>query len=181
MSIWLIYAAYIAAVNPPRLRPVLPGSDDSVEPFPVLAGAAAAFVIGLAIVAFSTELLSALDVTPETARITAGMVAALVGFRILVKPTRKPEPRLNGALAAAVPVAFPLLLTPELVALVFIYGATEPAARSVGGLGLALVTGAAVGWITHRRPTVWLASARLLAAFLILVGVALIVEGIRDV
>ena len=181
MSIWLIYAGYVAAVNPARLRPALPGSEDGAEPFPALAGAAAAFVVCLAVVAFSTDVLSALDITPETARIAAGMVAALVGFRVLVSPTRTSEPRLGGNLAAVVPVAFPLLLTPELVALVLIFGATEPAARSVGGLGLALLVGVFAARMAHRRPTVWLASARLLAAVLILVGVALIVEGIRDV
>lgn len=181
MSIWLVYAAYIAAVNPARLRPALPEHGDRARWGPLLGGAAVTLGAGALLIAFSADLLDALDITPETWRIAAGMVATLVGFRVLVFPDRPEEPRLTGLRAALVPVAFPLLITPEIVALVSIFGATEPATRSFGGLAVAVALGVAAGAIARRRPSLWLAGARLLAAVLILAGIALIVEGIRDV
>lgn len=181
MSIWLVYAGYLAAVNPARLRPALPEDDERVAWRAVIAGAAFAMGVGLLLIAVSTDLLDALDITPETWRIAAGMVAALVGLRVLAFPGRAEEPRLGGLRSAIVPVAFPLLLTPELVALVSIFGATEPATRSVGGLLVALTVGVAAGAVRHRHPTLWLAGARLFATVLLLAGLALVVEGIRDV
>lgn len=181
MSIWLVYATYLAAVNPPRLRPALPERGGRVRWPPTLVGAGVTLAFGVAIVALSTELLEALDITSETWRIAAGMVAAVVGFRVLAFPDRPDEPRFAGGWAALVPVAFPLMITPELVALVSIFGATEPATRSVGGLITAVALGAASGAIGHRHRALWLAGARFFAAVLILGGVALIVEGIRDV
>jgi small neutral amino acid transporter SnatA (MarC family) len=181
MSIWLVYAAYLAAVNPARLRPLLPQQDDRTYWAPVLSGAAAALGVCFVLVAVSTDLLEGLAITPETWRIAAGMIATIMGWRILATPGRPEEPRLRGRWEALVPVAFPLLLTPELIGLVSIFGATEPATRSIGGLVVAVAIAVGSGAIAHRRPTLWLAGARFFAALLILAGLAMVVEGIRDV
>lgn len=181
MSIWLIYASYIAAVNPARLRPVLPEHEGRVDRAALATGVALAAAIGSLIVAFSTSWLDALEITPETWRIAAGMIATVVGLRILAFAGRAKEPELAGRWSALVPVAFPLLITPELVAFVSIYGATEPATTSIGGMVAALVLGVAVGKFSYRRPGVWSAGARLFAAVLVLAGLAMVVEGIRDV
>ncbi len=181
MTIWLVFGSYLAAVNPLRLRPALPEESGRVRWQPVLLGAALVIAAGAGLVAVSTELLDAIEVTPETYRIAAGTVAALVGMRVVVFPGRAEEPQLNGMWASVVPVAFPLLLTPELIALISIFGATESATRSIGGLLVAIGAGVALGWVAHRRPQLWLAGARLLGAFLVLAGFALVVEGIRDV
>ncbi len=181
MSIWFVYATYLAAVNPARLRPALPQRKGRIRWAATLSGATATLVAGFFLVAVSTDLLDALDITPETWRIAAGSIATLVGLRVLAAPLRAEEPQLHGRWAALVPVAFPLLITPELVALVSLFGATEPATRSIGGLIAAIALGAATGAVAHRRPSLWLAGARLFAALLILGGLAMIVEGIRDV
>ncbi len=181
MSIWFVYATYLAAVNPARLRPALPERDSRVHWAPILSGATATLVVGFFLVAVSTDLLDALEITPETWRIAAGSIATLVGLRVLASPGRAEEPQLRGRWAAIVPMAFPLLITPELVALVSLFGATEPATRSAGGLIAAIAVGTATGAAAHRRPSLWLAAARLFAAMLILGGLAMIVEGIRDV
>ena len=144
-------------------------------------GAAVTLVVGAALVAVSSSLLDGLDIMPETWRIAAGMVATVVGLTVLAFPSRADEPRLPGNRTALVPATFPLLLTPELVAFVSIFGATEPATRSIGGLIAALALGIAAARIGYRCPTLWLAGARFFAALLILSGVAMIVEGIRDV
>ena len=181
MSIWLVYATYIAAVNPARLRPALPERSGRARWAPMLGGAAVTLFVGFLLVAISTDLLDALEITPETWRIAAGAVATVVALRVLAVPGRAEEPQLKGPWAALVPVAFPLMITPELIALVSIFGATEPATRSVGGLIVAIAVGAATGTLVVRRPSLWLAGARLLATVLILGGLAMIVEGIRDV
>jgi small neutral amino acid transporter SnatA (MarC family) len=181
VSAWLVLAAYVAAVNPFRLRQALPGSGDRADTRIVATGALIAFAVSALLVAASVNLLDGLQITPETWRIAAGVVAALAGVRVFVAPGRADEPELDGRRAAVVPVAFPLLITPEVVALVAIFGATESAAVSIGGLAVALAAGVATGALRRLRPSVWTAGARMLAAVLILAGIALIVEGIRDV
>ena len=79
------------------------------------------------------------------------------------------------------PVAFPLVLTPELLALASVYGATESLEVSIGGLVVGLVAGIVAGALRRTRPGLWLATARLTASFAVIAGFALIVEGIRDV
>ena len=112
----------------------------------MLLGAALVIAAGAGLVAVSTELLDAIEVTPETYRIAAGTVAALVGMRVVVFPGRAEEPQLNGMWASVVPVAFPLLLTPELIAFdidIRRYGIGDPldwrparSDRRRGGIGL---------------------------------------------
>jgi small neutral amino acid transporter SnatA (MarC family) len=140
-------------------------------------------VVGMSalIVAVSTDLLDALDITPETWRIAAGIVVGIAGIRVLALPQRAEEPELQGMWRALVPVAFPLLFTPELVALVTIYGSTESAGHAIAGVAVAAALGLATGVLVLRRPSLWLATARFLGAVLILGGIALVIEGIRDV
>lgn len=181
MSAWLVFAAYVAAINPFRLREALPERDDRADPVIATTGVAITLGVSALLVALSAHLLDGMQITPETFRIAAGIVAALVGVRVTVAPARKEEPELTGGWAALMPVAFPLLITPEVTALVLIFGATESAAVSVGGIATALAIAVALGMLRRRRPSLWTASARLLAALLVVAGVALIVEGIRDV
>ena len=181
MTAWFIYLSYIAALNPARIREALPESAGRSKPVPLLAGAAAVFAAGLALAAASDPILEALDITPETWRIAAGTVVALVAIRVLVVPGRPAEPELAGPWAAIVPVAFPLLLTPELVALISVYGATESFGTTVAALGVALAVSVAVGFLRRSRPRFWIATTRFLASGAIVAGFALIVEGIRDV
>ena len=113
VSIWFVYATYLAAVNPARLRPALPQRKGRIRWAATLSGATATLVAGFFLVAVSTDLLDALDITPETWRIAAGSIATLVGLRVLAAPLRAEEPQLHGRWAALVPVAFPLLITPS--------------------------------------------------------------------
>jgi hypothetical protein len=80
-----------------------------------------------------------------------------------------------------VPVAFPLLFTPQLAVLAILYGATESVGIAWGGLAVAVGIGAAVGFLRYRRPALWAGVARLAGAVLVVVAVALTVAGIRDV
>ncbi len=181
MTLWFIYSTYIAAVNPARLRLALPDSDGRARPGPLAVGTAIAMAVSAVLIAVSSDLLAALEISPETWRMAAGIVIGIVGVRVLAFPQRAEEPQLSGSWAGLVPVAFPLLITPELIALVTIFGATEPAVRSIGGVAAALALGLGSGFAAYRRPSLWSATARLFGALLILGGIAMLVEGIRDV
>jgi small neutral amino acid transporter SnatA (MarC family) len=111
----------------------------------------------------------------------SGIIVGLVGARVLVAPQRADEPVLDGWGAALVPVAFPLLFTPQLAALAVLFGGTESTTVAVGMLALALVVAIAVGMMRRTREALWLASARFFGALLIIVAVLEVVEGIRDV
>lgn len=181
MSAALVVLAVFATVNPARL-PL--GLSETPPPrrleLLALGGAGAAAVFSV-LLAVADALLEALDVSPESLRISFGIVLAVGGVRVLATPRPGTEPGLPGRGAAIVPVLFPLLLTPELALVAA--GADERNAAALAGLAAGIVVGAA-GTFVARTPvaqTVLAAAARLLGAVLVVAAVALVVDGIRDV
>ena len=81
------------------------------------------------------------------------------------------------------PVAFPLLLTPGVVALAIAAGGDGVEAEAVGALALALALtlGATLLPRGTRADALLAAGGRLLGALEIVAGVALAVEAIKDV
>lgn len=179
MTGWFIALVYVAAVNPPRLRPGLDTGGERGHPGHLLVGSAFAAAIGLVLVLASTSILDVLDITDETWRLASGVVAVLAGARVLLIPSLGKLPPLDHL--GIIPIAFPLLLTPQLVVLAVLFGATESFAAAWGLLAVCVAAGAAAGALRQRRPELWLATARLLGAVLVALGVALVVAGIRDV
>jgi len=177
VSGWFVLLAYLSAVNPPRLRPRLPGSPARARPVVMLAAAAVVLAAGLVLVLAAGSILDALDITPETWQIAAGIVVGLVGARVVVAP-RLSEPPPGSWL---VPVAFPLLFTPQLAVLAVLFGATQPVPLAWGWLAAAVVAGVAGGVLRCRRPGLWWALARWFGAVLVVVSIGLVVAGIRDV
>jgi small neutral amino acid transporter SnatA (MarC family) len=177
VSGWFVLLAYLSAVNPPRLRPHLPGSPDRARPLDLLRAAVAVALVGLVLVLAAGSILDGLDITTETWQIAAGIVSGLVGARVVVAP------RLAEAPAGSwlVPLAFPMLLTPQLVVLAIRFGSTGSVAAAWGWMLVALAAGAAVGLVRCRRPELWWAVSRLLGATLVVVSLAMVVSGIRDV
>jgi hypothetical protein len=119
------------------------------------------------IAAFAGDALDALDVSPESFRIAAGLVLAAAGIRELVWP------RASSAPFAAI------LLTPELVCLALSFGADEPTGRVLAAAALALPLAAVAALADRPRPGPL--PAQFLAALQIVVAVALAVSGVRDV
>lgn len=179
MTAWFLLAAYVAAVNPPRIRPGLSRVGDRGEPRPLLFGALMAAGVGLLLVLGASTILDALDITDETWRLGAGVVAGLAGARVLIAPRLGELPTAKGM--GLLPVSFPLLLTPPLVVLAILSGATEPFPAAWGLLVAGVAAGVAAGKLRMRTPGLWLALARLLGAVLVVLGIALVVAGIRDV
>jgi small neutral amino acid transporter SnatA (MarC family) len=170
--------AFVAAVNPSRVRLVLPERRAAVA----LGAFVALGAVG-GIAALGGALLDALDISPESFRLGAALVLALEGARALVFARPGAEPELAGLLAAVVPVAFPLLLTPGVVALAVAAGGDDVEAEAGGAFALALafVLGATAVRRNPRNDALLVAGGRLFGALEIAAGVALAVGAIRDV
>ena len=179
MTGWFIFLAYLAAVNPPRMRSQLAAGEERGQSKPLAVGAAIVVGTGLILVLAADGILDALDITDETWRLATGVVCGLVGGRTVISPAGGNIP--SPAASVLFPIAFPLLFTPQLAVLAILFGATEPFAAAWGGLAAGVGAGAIAGKLRYRRPELWLALARLFAAVLVVVGVALVVAGIRDV
>jgi hypothetical protein len=65
--------------------------------------------------------------------------------------------------------------------LVLSAGVDEPAGRTLAVLALALVLATALAAVRRSQDAVYVATARLLGAALVVVGAGLVVDGIRDV
>jgi small neutral amino acid transporter SnatA (MarC family) len=179
MTGWFVFLAYLAAVNPPRLRPHLAAGQEPGRPEQLALGAAIVIGAGLMLVLAADGILDALDVTDETWRLATGVVCGLVGARTVVAPRLGEMPSPGGLVL--IPIAFPLLFTAQLAVLAILFGATESFASAWGWLAVGVGAGVAVGRLRYRRAELWLASARLLGTALLVVGVALVIAGIRDV
>jgi hypothetical protein len=121
---------------------------------------------GLILVLVADDILGGLDITDETWRLAAGVVCVLVGSRTVVAPALSELPRSE---------------RPQLAVLAVLFGATESFVLAWALLAVGVAAGTAVGALRYRRPDLWTALARSLAAVLVIIGVALVVAGIRDV
>jgi len=178
MSGWFVFLALLAAINPPRLRPHL---DARTRPAHALAAVAIVLVVGALLVVFADGILDGLEITPETWHIGAGAVGALVGARVVVAPALRGIEIPDGWAVAVAPFAFPLLITPQLVVLMILLGATGSSPAAIGWLATVLAVTVGVSVVRYQRPGVWLAAAGSLGALLVILSVALVVAGIRDV
>jgi small neutral amino acid transporter SnatA (MarC family) len=184
MSEVLLVLAFVAAVNPPRARLGLP-EDERARPLPVamLVGSVVAIGVVTGLAWWSAPLLDALEITPETFRIAAGLVAVLAGGWAFFLPIPAVEPALAGWRAGLWPVAYPRILSPEVLVLAIAAGTQNgvawsvvAAAAAVGALGLLAVVpnrGSAARFMAS--------TGRVLAVLLVVAGIFLMIDGIRDV
>lgn len=184
MNAVLLCLAYLTAVNPPRTRLGLPEEDDGRGRVRVAAaGAAIAWAILAAASWLSGPLLKALEITPETFRIAAGLVAVAAALVALFAPRPAAEPELTGMRAALWPVAFPRLFAPEVAALAVTTGSLDGVAAGAVASGVALAAVVALAAARRTGPAdrtlMW--AGRMLAMLLVAVGIYLMIEGIRDV
>jgi hypothetical protein len=164
MSVGLMLAGFLATASAGR---VALASRDGAPSRRALAAtlAAGAAVIAVGVV-LADPFLDALDISPESFRIAAGLVLAAAGLRTIVRP----EP--SGPFAAS-------LVTPELACLAISAGADEGIAAALGAGALALVV---VAVTARALPAAVVGRATpFLAALQVVVGVALVVAGVRDV
>jgi small neutral amino acid transporter SnatA (MarC family) len=177
VSFAFLVFAFVAAVNPCRLRLVLPTRRKAVALGGVLALASVA-----AIAAVGGTLLDALDVSPESFRLAAAVVLALEGARALLLAHPAAEPVLGGLGAALVPVAFPLLLSPGVVVLALAAGGDGVEPQALGAFAIALAAVLALTWAPRgaRADSLRVAGGRLLGGLGIAAGGARAGGALRD-
>lgn len=184
MSLGFLVLAFFAVVNPARVGLGVPDQRSGQERGRlVLLGGLVGLAAAAALLAPAENILAAIDVSPESFRLATGLVLALEGAWTLVRPAQPPGAALPGRLAALVPVAFPLLLTPGLVALSLGAGADAPTAEALGALGAALFLAVAAAALARgpRAAVLLAAVARLFAAAEIVAAVVIAVDGVREV
>jgi hypothetical protein len=164
VSFGFLAAGFLAATNAGRVA--LAFQADRPQP----RSAALALLAGFGLVAvaavFADDLLDGLSISPESFRIAAGLVLGAAGVRTLVWP----QP-------ASAPFAG-ILVTPELASLAVSFGADEATWKVLAAAAVALPF--LVAAVTRPRGPMVLA-AQFLGALQLVVAVALIVSGIRDV
>lgn len=184
MTLGLLVIAYLAAVNAARTRLGLPEGEGGRARWGALTGGSL-LALGLvaALAGWSGPLLRGLEITPETFRIAAGIAAMLAAAYVLLVPRPAAEPVPGGWWAALWPVCFPLLAGPEVMALAVATGAKEGVAATLAGAGGALAVLLLLGLLPRRpladRVLLW--ASRVLGLLLLVVGVWLAIDGIRDV
>lgn len=162
MSLGFLVAAFLAVTNAGRVGVARLDAPHSPV-LPLVAG----FVLVAAAAVLAGELLDLLAISPESFRIAAGLVLAATGLWALVGPLTH-----TGPFVAA-------LVTPELALLAVSAGADEPTVEVLAAAALALVV-VALACVAPRRDLL-VPAARFLAALQVIVAVALVVSGVRDV
>ena len=181
MSVVLLVVAMAAAVNPFRSRLGLRSEPLALVPLTVGVVVGLGGVALLAVIA--PDLLSLLQVTPEMFLIAGGLVAIVAGARSVFFPRPFEEPTLPGWREGLWPIAFPRILSAEVmvltIALVSQRGTgTTIAAAAVGVGALAVLSRIKVAGWTGRLLA---ACGQVSAALLMTVGIWMMIEGIRDV
>lgn len=184
MTVGLLLVAYFGGLNPARARLGLPETDKRARTAALAAGSLLSLGLVAALAGWSGPLLRSLEITPETFRIAAGIAAILGSALALLRPRPAAEPAPARWWAAAWwPVCFPLLVGPEVMALAVATGSQEGVAPTLGAAAAALLAGIALGRLP-RGPVAdgvlrW--AARVLGLLLLVAGIWLAVDGIRDV
>jgi small neutral amino acid transporter SnatA (MarC family) len=165
MSFGFLVAAFLATTNAGRVALAAQAARPRARHWIVAVAAAAVLVVVGVLVA--DPLLDALSISPPSFRLAAGIVLLAAGLKTLVWPAPAPGP------FAAV------MVTPELAVAAISFGADEPAGKVLAAAALGLLP----ILLAARMPSPGgsAVAARLLAALQIVIGVALGVNGIRDV
>ncbi len=178
MSLWFVVLSVVAAANPPRIAELLSATPQEDRERPLTIGTSILAVILIVLAGLGSPILDVLELSDETWRIAAGAVAVLAAARVVIAPLR-PVPELGRNAHAGVPVVFPVMLVPELALLMVLWGATEGV--SVVAVALSVGIAAVRIWGRSNGGPVNRGAAKLLAALLVVVGIGLLVAGIRDV
>jgi small neutral amino acid transporter SnatA (MarC family) len=171
----------LAVVNPARVRLLLGARSAKTRRQAALGGVLAALIVAVVLGALATPLIDALEIAPETFRIAAGMVITLAALITLAVPPSQAEALRGGPTDGLVPVAYPILLGPATVMTWLVTGVDRGVLPTLGIAALGYGVAAALAGVPEGRRSGWLAAARLAACALVLMGVALVIDGVREV
>ncbi|MFN3215401.1 MAG: hypothetical protein ACE367_02780 [Acidimicrobiales bacterium] len=176
MTVLMAFLATMLAVNPPRRALEL---DPRPRPDAAALGAAAVLAVVVVVAWVSDPLLSALDVSDPNWRIAAGLVLAARGLVDLVLAPKPFPEGWSGRGEALIPVAFPVLLRPEVAAIGLAAGTDQGVVVAGAAAAVALAAAvAATTWWTKQAPA--RAVAGVISAAAAAVGITLMVQGVLD-
>lgn len=172
--------AFLVACNPANALSALGFDRRTDRPIPVIAGTVAAIATIAALAVASTPVLEALGLNLGTYRVGAGVVVAAAGLRWLVSGTPKPAEEPATDLRLGGYIFFPTLTTPASVVLAVSAGVERGALETTIAATICILLGA-IGVYERRRMPVALAGAlvRLLGAGAVVIGIGLVVDGIK--
>ena len=165
MSFAFLVAGFLATTNAGRVA--LAGRYERPTPRALGVALVAGLALIVAGVVLADDLLDALAISPESFRIAAGIVLAASGVRSIVWPG------FSGPFEA-------ILVTPALACMAVSSGADEGTGKVLGAALIALAVVAIAGTTRPREPVAGLA-AQFLSALQVVIAVALVISGIRDV
>lgn len=170
----------LAAVNPPAVAAALWPRERRA---PMAVAAAIAGLLAVIVAALSDPVLDALDVSPATFRVAAGIVLGLAAARWLIvgAPAVSSDGSPDGWGRVGVPLLIPVLVTPQLVTVSLSAGADDGVAVVVAGAAVGLLLASVGAIVPKRRQVVWTTGARLVAALAIALALALAVDGVKTV
>lgn len=174
MNLLVLLAAMVAATNPAgralRLR--------HLDPARAALGAVASVAVVGALAAVASPVLQAADISAPNLRVAAGLVLTAAGLVDLVRRPPPPVPIGSGWGASLVPVAFPVLLEPQVGVLALAAGADRGVVIAALAAAAALALWAAAGVL----PSALLGPlARLSGALGVVAGTALVADGVLSV
>lgn len=172
--------AFLVACNPANALSALGHDRRTDRPIPLVAGTVAAVAAVVALAVASQPILDLLGLNLGTYRVGAGVVLAASGLRFLIAGSPKPaeEPATDFRLGGY--IFFPTLTTPSSAVLAISVGVERGALQTSVAAAVAIVLGA-LGVYERRRMPSALAGAlvRLLGAGAVVIGVGLVVDGIK--
>jgi hypothetical protein len=164
VSFAFLVAGFLATTNAGRCA--LASEADRPTPRTVMVSLLAGFGLVAAATVFANDRLDALDISPESFRIAAGLVLGAAGVRTLVWPHPSSGP-------------FPaVLVTPDLACVALSFGADDSTWKVLAAAAVSLPL--LIAAVARPRGPLVLAT-QFLAALELVVAVALIVSGVRDV
>ncbi len=185
MSFGILFLGFVAVTNFARVGAALRRSDgEGISGRAVVAGCVLVFVACVVIAALADAVLDGLNVSHPTFALAGAAVVAVMGLRVVVFPEYRELPRFEGMRATLIPIAVPLLFTPELAMLTVTAATREGIGETLVALilGLALVLLAARGARRLTRSAfVMSLLARGLGAVAVFVGVSIAIDAIFDV
>lgn len=172
--------AFLMACNPANATSALGHDRRTDRPVPLVVGTTVAIAVVVALAVASQPILDLLGLNLGTYRVGAGVVIAVAGLRYLIVGSPKPaeEPATDFRLGGY--IFFPTLTTPGSVVLAVSAGVEHGAAVTSVAAAACIILGA-VGVYQRRRMPVALTAAlvRLLGAGGVVIGVGLVVDGIK--
>ena len=181
MSFALLFLGFVAVTNGARVATGLQRPDGAgVGKAAIVTGAMLVFICCVIIAALADPILDGLNVSHETFALAGAAVVAVMGLRVVVFPEFRELPAFGEIRAALIPIAIPLLFTPELAMLTVTTAIGETLAALALSLVLVLVA-ARVARRVQRSRIVFSIGARLLGGAAVFVGVAIALDAIYDV